>query len=93
MIQPDGESADLDRNVEELINVCIEHLHVRSVELVSGIVRRLSSAKTEAVICQGTPLGVLGGGLGWAVVVRLVRTMRSGCRRLDFWVSVCLIGS
>ena len=59
LIRPDGESADLDRTVEELFNVCIEHPHVRSVELqVRGIVRRLSTAKTEAVICQGTPLGV-----------------------------------
>ena len=33
LIRPDGESADLDRTNEELINVCIEHPHVRSVEL------------------------------------------------------------
>ena len=65
--------------------MCIEHPHLRSVELqVRGILRRLSSAKTEAVICQGTPLGVLGGGLAWAAVVRLVCAMRSGGRRLDF---------
>ena len=87
LILPDGESADLDRTVEELINVCIEHPHVLSVELqVSGTLRRLSSAKTEAVICQGTPLCVLGGGLAWpgAAVVRLLRAMRSGGRRLNF---------
>ena len=35
LIVPVRESADLDRNhdVEELINVCTEHPHVRSVEL------------------------------------------------------------
>jgi hypothetical protein len=33
LIQPDEESGDLDRNLEDLINVCIEHPHVRSLEL------------------------------------------------------------
>ena len=42
----------------------------QDVELqVRGIVRRLSSAKTETVICQGTPLCVLGGGVAWAAIV------------------------
>ena len=33
LIRPDGESGDLDIYVEELIDVCIEHSHVRLVEL------------------------------------------------------------
>ena len=33
LIRPDGESGDLDMDVEELIDACIEYSHVRSVEL------------------------------------------------------------
>ena len=33
LIRPNGGLADLDRKVEELIDVCIEHPHVRSVKL------------------------------------------------------------
>ena len=33
LIRPDGESGDLDMDVEELIDACITHPHVRSVEL------------------------------------------------------------
>ena len=33
LIRPDGESGDLDMDVEDLIDVCIKHPHVRSVEL------------------------------------------------------------
>ena len=35
LIRPDGESVDLDKEVlvEELLDACIEYLHVRSVEL------------------------------------------------------------
>ena len=33
LIRPDEEAGDLDRNVAELINVCIENPHVRSLEL------------------------------------------------------------
>ena len=66
LIRPDGESADLDRIVEELIDVCVEHPHVRSVELqVREIFRHLLSAKTEAIIGQKTPCGALGEGLHW----------------------------
>ena len=33
LIRPDEDACDLDRNVAELINVCIEHPRVRSLEL------------------------------------------------------------
>ena len=33
LIRPDGESGDLDMDVEDLIDACIKHPHVRSVEL------------------------------------------------------------
>ena len=33
LILPDGESGDLDMDVEDLIDACIKHQHVRSVEL------------------------------------------------------------
>ena len=33
LIRPDEESGDLDRKLEELFNVCIEHPHVSSLEL------------------------------------------------------------
>ena len=53
LILPDGESADSDRNVEELIDVCIEHPHVRSVDLqVREIVQRLLSTKLKLLLAR-----------------------------------------
>jgi len=43
----------------------------------------LTTAITESFIAQGTPIGAMGG-LALAAIVRLVRSMRSGGRRLDF---------
>ena len=82
---PDGVSEDLDRNVEELIDVYIQHPHVRSVELQAAIVRHLLCAETETFIGQGTPIGAVGG-LAWTAIVRLVRAMRSSAAVSTFWV-------
>ncbi len=46
-IRPNEESGDLDRNLEELINVCIEHPHVRSLELQVSEIQHSLHAEIE----------------------------------------------
>ncbi len=71
----------------ELINVRIEHPHVRSLELQVSEIQHPLYAEIEIDFFgghwQGTPLGAMGG-LACAAVVHLVRVMRSNGRRLDF---------
>ena len=50
---------------------------------VREIVLRLLCAKSNSFIGQGTMLVASGEGLAWAAIVRLVR---SGGQRIDFWV-------
>ncbi len=58
LIRPDEEAYDLDRNLEELINVCIEHPHVRSLELqVSEIQHPLhAEIETDFFVATGREL-------------------------------------
>ena len=85
LIRPDGESGDLDMDVEQLIDSCIEHPHVCSVELQVRDICCYPSTKaiTETFIAQGTPIGAMGG-LALTALLRPIRTMRTDGRRLDF---------
>ncbi len=71
----------------DLINVCIEHPQVRSLELQVSEIQHPLHAEIEINFfgChwQGTPLGAMGG-LACAAVVHLVCVMRSNGSRLDF---------
>jgi hypothetical protein len=49
LIRPDEESGDLDRKLEELINVCIEHPHVSSLELQVCEIQHTLHAEIETV--------------------------------------------
>ncbi len=47
LIRPDERCGDLDRNLEELINVCIEHPHVRCMELQVSEIQHSLHAEIE----------------------------------------------
>ncbi len=47
LIRPDEESGNLDRNLEDLINVCIEHPHVRSLVLQVSEIQHPLHAEIE----------------------------------------------
>ena len=86
LIRPDGESAGLDRKVEEQIDVCIEHPHVRSVELHWLPVRdHPTPVKCENRNLHGQRISYRRcWGLTWAAIVPLVRVMRSSGHSLNF---------
>jgi hypothetical protein len=47
LIRPDNEAGNLDRELAELINVCIEHPHVRSLELLVSEIQHPLHAEIE----------------------------------------------
>jgi hypothetical protein len=85
LIRPDFERIpDFERKLAGLIESCVEHKQVSSLELqVCGGVNQSLHFLDLHLLFQGTPLGAMEG-RAFRAVVKLVRAMRNNGRRINF---------